>query len=78
MEEQREIDGWSVIAIVEQALGDVECGDTSALVGQAVEYKLVLTYRINREIVGITQTFLHIVGIERGYRAYMLDVLTQT
>ena len=44
VEEQREVDGRSVVAIVEQALGDVECGDTSALVGQAVEYKLVLIY----------------------------------
>ena len=66
-----------MVAIVEQALGNVERGHTGALVGQTIEDKLVLAHRVDGQVVGITKALLHIVGVERSDGTHMLDLLAK-
>ena len=41
VEEQREVDGWCVEAVVKEAFGHIERSDTRGLVAEAVEHELV-------------------------------------
>ena len=66
VEQQGEVDSGRMVAIVEQALGDVERGDTGALVGQAIKDKLMLAHRVDGQVVGIAQALLYVVGVEIG------------
>ena len=75
MEQQREVDGGSMETIVEQSLGDIEGGYTSALILQAIENELVFANTGERQLKAILERLLHVVGVERGERTYILHVL---
>ena len=76
MEEEGEVDGGSMVAVVEEALGNVHRGDARALIYEAVEDTFVLAQTLDGEEVVIAQAFLNIISVERGQRSYHLHVLT--
>lgn len=51
MEEQREVDSWSMIAIIEQTLGHIHGSNAGRLVLEAVENELVLAQSVYRKLV---------------------------
>ena len=75
MEEQREIDGRRMVAIVEQAFCHIHCGNFGRLVLQAVEHKFVLANAVDRQFVHVLEHCLDVVGIECSQRAHHLDVV---
>ena len=62
-------------SIVKKPLRHVERGDSVALVEKAVEHELMLAGTLDRKLVGILERFLDIVGVERGHRADIADVV---
>ena len=76
MEEQGEVDGGGMIAIVKQSLGHIHRGNTSALILQAIEDELMTTNGVDRQFIDILQRLLDVVGIERCQRTNMLNLLT--
>ena len=71
VEEQREINGRGVVAIIQQTLGHIERGDMSGVVvvaalfgAQTIEDELVLAESFNGQLIEILQAFLDIVGVE--------------
>ena len=75
MEEEREIDGRSMVAIVEETLSDIHRRDARRLVFQSVEDKLMLAETLDRQLVDILQTLLDLVGVESGERSHHAYVL---
>ena len=55
MEQQGEIDGGGMIAVVEQTLGHVHRGDSRRLILQTVEDELMLTEPLDRQLIDILQ-----------------------
>ena len=76
VEEQREVDGRSMIAVIQQALCHIHRGDTGRLILQTVEHELMTTYSVDRQFIDILQRLFDIVGIESGQRTHQLHVLT--
>ena len=78
MEEQGEVDGGRMIAIVQQALCHVHRGDTRRLVLQSVKHELMFAESVDRQFIDILQTLLDIVGIQSCQRSHLLHMfLTQ-
>ena len=76
VEEQREVDGRSMVAIVEQTLCHVHCGNAGALVLQTVKHKLVLADCRDWQFIVIAERLLDVVGCESGKRTDHAYVLT--
>ena len=70
MEEQGEVDGGCMIAVVEQALGNIHRGDTRGLILQAIEHELMTARRVDGEFIDILERLLDIIGIKRGKGSY--------
>ncbi len=66
VEEQREVYGRCMIAIIEQAFRHVHSGNTSRLILQAVEHKLVTADSVDRQLVDILQALFDVVGVEHS------------
>ena len=62
MEEQREIDGGCMIAVVEQAFGHVHGGDTRRFVFQTIEDELMLAQTADGQQVEVFQRLLDVVS----------------
>ena len=76
VEEQWEVDGGSMIAIIQQTLRHIHRGDTRGFILQAIEHELMTAHRVNRQFIDILQRLLDVVGIEGGKRTHVLHLLT--
>ena len=75
VEEQREVYRRGVVAVVKQPLRHVHGGHAGGLVLQSVEHELVHARGVDGQLVSVFQRFLYVVGVERGQRPHLLDVL---
>ena len=75
MEQQREVDRRSMESIVEKSLGDVQGCDTCRLVQKSVKHKLMLAYRLDRQLVAVLERLLDVVGAEDCKRSDHPDIL---
>ena len=80
MEEQGEIDGWSVEAVVQKPFRDVERRGAflpfpGPVVDEAVEDELVLAYGRYRELVAVLEGLLDIIGCQACELARQFDIL---
>ena len=65
-----------MIAIVEQALGDIHRGDACGFILQTVEHELMTAEARDGQFIDILQRLLDVVGIEGGQRTDHLHVFT--
>ena len=75
MEEEREVDGGRVEAVVEETLSHVERGDARRLVAEAIEHELMHAGAADGQLVVVLEALLDVVGVERGEGTDILDVL---
>ena len=55
MEEQREIDGRRVEAMVKQTFGHIECGDASRLVVKTVKHKFMFAHAVDGQEIEVAE-----------------------
>ena len=65
-----------MIAVVEQALGNIHRGDSRTLIFQAVEHELMTAQAFDRQFIDILQRLLDIIGIEYSQRSHLFNMLT--
>ena len=66
VEQQGEVDGWRMIAVIEQSLSHIHRGNTRRFILQSIEHKLMTTDGVDRQFVHILERLLDIVGIQGG------------
>ena len=76
MEEQREVNRWCVIAIVQQTLRYIHRRNASRLILQAIKDELVTAGCVDWQFVDILQRLLDIVRIQCGQWPYQFDILS--
>ena len=79
VEQEREVDGRCVEAVVQEALGYIQGGGTvdvvvGAVIDEAVKDELMLAYALDGELVSILQALLDIVCAKYRILTYFLDV----